>query len=326
MNASSRFTVRPAAESDRPAWEGLLSRAPQALPLHHWDWPGLAAVERGRPVRLLVCATDGTPVAAVSLVERRIRGLRHWRHPAPCPSGGLLLAQDDAPALQRDVLQALSSYCRRAVPCCELIFSPHVPDLRPLLWEGWSASPHYNYVSRIDAEDALARDAENAVRRQAAKAAAEGLQLHEGPQWIEPVLALAEETRRRQGIPPWVAPEFFRRLVNGAEDDGLGTIVLAVTGRDEHEPHAGAVLLHWRGTVTYLLGASRLDAGAPRGAPTLLHMEGTAACFRRWGCLDYDWAGANTAGVAQFKKKFRPRLIMGMRVVHRRGAARLLAR
>ncbi|MCC5876273.1 MAG: GNAT family N-acetyltransferase [Candidatus Sumerlaeia bacterium] len=322
MSGQKRFAARLITPSERDIWEKALARAPNPLMPHCWDYLDWAAIDRGEPRRVVVESSPGNPVALVTFVERRLRGIRQWRHPAPATFGGICHL-DAAPSEShlRDIQATLAEFLRRQVPVAEVILPPGLADARGFLWSGWRAAPHYNYLSRIDSEKALLDGADNAVRRQHAKAAKEGLEVRTGAGHLEDVLALAVETRRRQGFPPWVSENFHRNLTSAWEESD---VIAVYTPGEDGRIEAGAVVGKMGERVAYLLGASR-GSGTP-GAPTLLQVAATSHCFARWGAYDWDWVGANTESVAQFKKKFRPGLEVGMRVTWSTGWTRLLAR
>lgn len=322
MSGKKRFSARIVDPSERHDWEKALAGAPNPQLPHFWDYLEAAATDRGTPRRVVVESTPGTPVALVTFVERRVRGIRQWRHPAPATFGGVChLDPSPAEGHVRDIQATLATFLKGAAPLVELIIPPSLPDARGFIWSGWRAAPHYNYVSRIDSRDALLAGAENSVRRQHARGLEAKLETRVGADVLDDVLSLAEGTRKRQGFPSWVSDGFHRSFTTRWEEsDIMGVYTPGADG----EIQAGAVVARLGDRVSYLLGASRGD-GTP-GAPTLLQAAATGHCFDRWGAFDWDWVGANTESVAQFKKKFRPALEVGMRVIWSAGWLGLLGR
>lgn len=316
MPPSPRFFARLLSPNERPAWETALQRCstPPSM-THHWDYLDWASGGVGTPRRVVVETRSREIIAQATFVERRVRGFSHWRHPAPATFGGIsFLEAQPSESLQRDVQTVLGSFLKGKASTIELALPPSQVDARGLIWSGWQARPHYNYISKIDRGDALMAQAENAVRRQYNKAVKEGLELRVGPELLGEVLQLYTRTCQRQQISRWVPEDFFRSFMEGWKvNDEPGALVVAVVPAGGGPIEAGAVLGRNGERVAYLLGASHQEDGAITGAATFLQFEATRHCFEKWGEFEWDWVGANTPSVAQFKKKFRPRLEVGIR-------------
>lgn len=323
-----RFTAREfLGIEDRAAWLALWDRSVRRGALH-WDAVEAAAKGVGRAVRVGLLAPDGQLTTGFVFVERRIRGTVAWVNPAPFPFTGILKQKDAASAdLDRDALEAMSAFAKSRVSHGELILAPDEVDVRALLWDGWRARPHYNYVSQIGESGDLRKQAENSARRQGDKAAKAGMLYHSDGAGAESVIALWEEMRRRKGVPGHVHADCYRALLScfGMGGDGLPEAVVACVHGADGRPEAGGIYLRDGERVQYLLGASRhAENESGSGAPTLLHFAASDDFQRRWGPHLYDWVGANTASVVQFKKKFRPALEVCMRVTFSRGLAKFL--
>jgi len=305
----------------RGDWEALWRRSPGHLGLN-WAWADCAARDVGRPVRVGVRGENGDLLAGLAFVERRHRLELRWMNTAPAPFAGLLAERNPSESFLRDVLKAAALAVPDAVSRAEVILPAETPDARGLVWQGWRATPHYNYVSEIGAPEALEQSAESAARRQIRKAREAGLAVEWGRGQLPAIIALWEKTRERQGLPHFVAPACYEALLD-LDEPGLSAeaaLVRAPSG----EPVAGGVFAGDAGRVYYLLGASAPDSDEGSGGPSLLHAAVTEHFFRQRGApFLYDWVGANTETVAQFKKKFRPRLETCIKVVRLKGFARL---
>ena len=327
----SDLTVRELGPGDESTWRCLYSASAQHLGLM-WNFCEVVAGGIGRAVRLGAFRRDQL-IAGMVFVERRVRGFRVWRHPSPAPFAGLLHACGSASeSYLRDVLAAFGAFIAASTPMAEVIFHSQLQDLRGLLWNGWGAQPRYNYVSEIAEEGALAKAAENSVRRQAAKARNARFLLHPLDHSPDLLIQLWDATRKRQGIPEWIPPANLRNLARMLPspsstdrptppcDGGLFGI-----GLSPQTIEAGMLFGADPQRVYYLIGAAALEEGEKgTGAPTLLHIAFTDEIFRRRGPFLYDWCGANTPSVAQFKKKFRPRLEVTMQAVWKAPWARFL--
>jgi hypothetical protein len=123
----------------------------------------------------------------------------------------------------------------------------------------------------------------------------------------------------------YVHPDAWGALAAWINRGTAPDLSIEVVGiREEHGAmEAGALLTKDSHRVYYLLGASQPEA-LGSGAPTLLHFEAAAFVARKEWPLRYDWVGANTPSIAQFKKKFRPELEILMRATWKRPRRKLM--
>jgi lipid II:glycine glycyltransferase (peptidoglycan interpeptide bridge formation enzyme) len=136
-------------------------------------------------------------------------------------------------------------------------------------------------------------------RRNIRVAERRGVRIESGNQrnHVEVFYRLHLETRQRKGMPiqPW---RFFHILGRSLLEKGLGFVLLAYK---DDACLAGAVFLHWHGTLTYKFGASHFDGLSLR--PNNLVMWAAI----RWGCengyslFDMGRTDIDDAGLRAFK-------------------------
>ena len=324
----TRFAARVLGDKDRQEWQALWERSPRWL-AHRWEYLDAAATGVGRPVRLGIFSAAGQLAAGLVFVERPVRFLSAWRHPAPAPFAGLM-AEDRAlsESTVRDWLGAAAEQIARETAMAEIVFQPSMQDVRGLLWNGWEAKPYYNYTNSIDRDEALREGAENSARRQGKKAESAGIVVSLGGDELWPGLEeLNGAMRERNGLKPYVAPECFRQLSKWLRSEDAPECHFACVASALDPTGVAQAAGFFAGDshrVYYLLGGSPdTDEGQGTGAPTLLHFAVTESIHRqRQEPFVYDWVGANTASVSRFKKNFRPQLEVCQRTLWRRGLAK----
>lgn len=278
----------------QPEWLDLLDRAPAATAFHHPAWLRLLSDHYRYQVSAWCLADgDGGLVAGlpVALVRGRITGERLISLPFSdaCPP---LIAGGDPGALAAAVSaererHGLPLEVRGPLPGATMTtrFVQHQLELEP-------------GVERV-----TRRFTKSQVRRGVAKAVREGVTVDRltDADALARFYALHTATRRRQGVP--TQPRRFILRFSSLFDEGLGFVMLA---RHEGRDVAGAVFLHFGGTLTYKYGASR-RADLYLRPNNLLFMEAI-----RWGCengmrtLDLGRTDLDNAGLLAFKRSFGP--------------------
>lgn len=107
-------------------------------------------------------------------------------------------------------------------------------------------------------------------------------------------------TRRRQGVPvqPW---KFFLSLKHLLLERRLGFLLLAY--KDE-QCVAGAVFLHWQGTLTYKYGASREDSLKYRPNNLIMWTAMQRGCAQGFSRLDMGRTDLENTGLRAFKSRW----------------------
>jgi CelD/BcsL family acetyltransferase involved in cellulose biosynthesis len=266
-----------ALELDDPAWAAFVSSREDAGPFHHPAWASLLADCYGfRGFALAATAADGTIAAGLPVVDvgrGRLVSLPFTDACAPLGAAGELLA---------------------AVPRLEL----HAPHEGPGV-----ATVVRGVVHRLELEpdlDAVRAGFRAQMRRNIGRATREGVVVRAGEtrgDLLDVFYGLHLRTRRRQGVP--VQPRrFFRLIWERLVEAGLGTTLLAYHGAT---PVAGALFLHWNGTVIYKFGASDPAHWALRPNNLLFWEAIRAACARGDRLFDFGRTELENEGLREFK-------------------------
>jgi hypothetical protein len=301
------LTARLLEPGDTTALSLWESRAPEARLLP--QDPVIVGALCGEGAQRTVGVFAGeTPIAVVPFAVLKGRAVTRWLSPPFLPYCGPLLAANQAgradERLWRDVLGAVAGEVARHGCPAEILFPPGVDDLRGLVWAGWEARPHYEYVSRWEAPGGWSDQLEATVRRQWRKAASTLAAEVADAGTTGELERLWTETAARQGLDAGFAAT-LARLGGALEERGAG---FSVVVRDANgAAHAAALIGHDATTAYYLAGASGSDP-AGSGASTLMQATVLEEIDRRGLARRYDWVGANTPGVAQFKRHFGPAL------------------
>ncbi|MEM1125402.1 MAG: GNAT family N-acetyltransferase [Bacteroidota bacterium] len=304
--------------ADAPSWTvcplAASGRAPAPADRHRWDalWASSGhrspfatlayaeAVQAALGWRYTVLGVEparGAPLAAGLVAFHRQRGpLVRLGVPPVTPYTPILLCDDlDEASIhrRRHPLETLL----RALPAghadCTLHLAPGLDDARPLQWQGWTAQPLYTArVPFRDATDPLTQWSASA-RRVARKNAPRYVVAPGAP--AETVALLqASYQRQARGVP--APPGQLRALATQLTATGHAQTWTA-RPTPASAPEAAVTLLRDDRAAYYWLAGSH-----PGPAMTVL-MGALLPRLQADGLHYFDFVGANTPSIAEFKRR-----------------------
>lgn len=287
--------ANPAA---RAAYGALWTASPQRTPFAHLAFGDAASRAFGLGGRILGVMDDaGAWRGGLLVFERRLGPVRVSAHPPLAPYlAPVLDGPLDAAAVhaRTSPLDALAGALGRRYPQATLALPPGYADARPLAWGGWRLEPRYTYATELPAGADPARWS-SATRRLTKRA--EGLRLDEDPGHARAAATRMREAFARGGVDFRVDDGAAAQVAGALVDAGLARVFAALP-EGEATPEAALVVAHDGRTAYYWIAGSR-----PGPAMTVL----LAHALRRIaeaGMTTFDWCGANTPSVAEFKRRF----------------------
>lgn len=263
---------------------------------------------------------DGTLVALLPCYLRKLGPYERVVVPPFVQYTPLLLrAQPEAHEVHAGTStpQVLLERLRASFAAVALNLQPELTDLRPATWAGYRVHPLYTYRLPLDATAPLFETWSENVRRQFRRFMADFKVTEELGDSRE-VIALCAAAYQRHGRPLPVDAGRLDQLVRHLHGRGLVRVFALRSAQDSIE--AGVVVLQDGPVAHYWIAGSR-----PGPAMTVLLgsvlqrlAEGNVALF--------DFVGANTPSIAEFKRRFGPELVPYYRVEQQRAVGlRLLA-
>ncbi len=250
-------------------------------------------------------AGDGgaTASAAAPVFEKRRAFLRAAALPPLVPVVSPLLAtppDEHEVHARRSPLDALLARLAGHYHQASFLLHPSLVDHRPFLWAGWQVVPRYTYDIDLSGTHDLLRDWSPAARR-TARRGADAYRLEEGEPYVDVAVALMEEAYARRGASLGADGQVCRALARAFVERGLARVVAAVPAGGG-PPEAAIVVAHDGRTAHYWIAGSQ-----PGPAMTVL-LGGLLPRLRADGLTRFDLVGANTPSIAEFKRRFGPRL------------------
>lgn len=260
----------------------------------------------------LTVVDDKGAAAAARIAVRRRYGVEVSGLPPFTPYSAIRCREalrDADVHLRTSALEELLRAIEDRFPAAALHLPPSVQDLRVFSWRSWQTQPLYTYRVRLDpSADPLESWSESA-RRIARQHAAEFEITEADP---ETQTRLLVESYERGGRRPPRATERLSEIVTRLAVSGLAETVGA-RSVDSGEIEASVTVLRVGSEAHYWL------AGSKPGASMTVLLASLLPKLAGSGCRIFDFVGANTASIAEFKRRFGGQLTTYFRATWRRG-------
>ncbi|MGI9175768.1 MAG: GNAT family N-acetyltransferase [Rhodothermales bacterium] len=280
----------------RQAWADLLAASPQRTPFSTLAYAEALHEALGVSYRLAGVYEGETLAAGALLYERPLGPYRRVVIPPLTPYTPVLLREPlrevDVHA-RRSPLDALVRLLESRYHHLALHLHPSLKDVRAFQWAGWSARPFFTYRQALGGADVLRRTASRNVRRLAGSGS---WHVAEAPDAVEVMLSLGEASFNRQERSLPVEAIRLRRLMTSLLASGLARLFTASQARGVAE---GALVVLRDGTTAHdwFVGSRPGPARACLTYDVLLQLHDE-------GVRCYDFGGANTPSIAEFKRRF----------------------
>lgn len=283
-------------------WNVLWRQSPQRSPFSKPSYlRASAAATDGLRVRIHLVEDGGRDVAGCALHWRRRGPYREVVLPAFTPYSGLLLRDPSSESdvhYRRSPFERLVESIETSYHAIRIQLPPGIDDVRPAIWRGWSARPFYTYDRALNPSATLTDEWSSST--------AGGYHKHREEYEITDAdiatcVSLCADSYGRSGrrlpLPSDRLHGFIDRL---KEED-----VVAIYGARNtfsHEIEAAAIVPRDDLTAYYWMAGSQ-----PGPAMTVLIGE-LLLILAAEGVDRFDFVGANTPSIAEFKRKFGCRL------------------
>ncbi len=299
---TAALIVRPIGAGEDAAWDAALRRSAGASVFLQSTYLSAAARTLACEVQRIGVFEQGAIVGGLAGIEREGR---LERLPLT-PYGGVWLTQAEASLphraerKKRRHLTALAQAVRARHSSAAIDCDPATTDVRAFSWNGWRAEARYTFVT--DLTELFEERFDPDVRRRSRNAERGGVRFERDvpPSEFE---RLWRMTHARPGLATPLAQGGLARLIEAVR----AVIPCGVHGARQADGRlvAGNVVLFGESTAYYWL-AGFDPAEAATGGNGLCVVDTLREAARR--ATRFDWVGANTPSVAEFKQSFGPRL------------------
>jgi len=288
---------------DYSRWDHFVFESKGGTLFHTTSWARLIQSQFKRPFDILV-AEDGSGIAGGILIFKKHLFGKSAVIQAPLTTyQGILLRTSGSTklssqiALHQDISALLIRYLKNAFPTIDMPLYPGLSDIRPFQWQGFQCAPAYTYIIPNIGSGEIRQEFSQALRRKISQSENEKLIVSESADPSALVRFVTDSYHHHHLHPP-VRPNELTQHFSNLLEAGLGRIFYL---EKEGKSLAGLMILIDRKTVyAYFAGIDR----EIRETHYTDYLHAAVMENSEFQNRSFDFSGANTQTLEQFKRSF----------------------
>ncbi len=288
-------------DADRQSWDTLVRVSPQRNPYASPEYVQAFGEAFDYEPEIVGLFRDNYLIGGTVLYLERKGPYRRVTIPPFTQYTSVLLEEPPPVAAihaRNSPLDALLYHVEDQYASLQIALHPSLQDVRSFQWHNWEVFPRYTYMLELKDRERLLRDWSAGTRRLFLKHESE-FEVIEAPWASRAIIDLAVQSYTRHACSFPTDPKRLDRAVRRLVDTHFARAFIA---RRREEPEAGLIILHDRKTAYYWIAGSR-----PGSAMTVLLGSVLPRLYAE--TIDrFDFVGANTPSIAEFKRRFGPEL------------------
>lgn len=314
---NDNFQIRLLEPEEFEHWDQFAEAAPGGTFFHMTRWAKIIRNVFGRDFQILALFKNETLQAGFLHWPKTIFAYRMITRAPVTPYQGFIFKpstkakSSGAIAANQTLSNLLIKHLLEKYHYIDIVSVPQQTDVRPFIWQGFSARPRYTYTFPLLPFGELKKKFSQALRRKI-KNLSGGLQVEES-QETAALLQFVMESYRYHGIEPPVVETHLQKLFLALSEQEWAHIFYL---KKDGSAKAGLLLLEDANNV-YALFAG-VDSSARKVSYTeYLYTE----CMKdsRFSGKRFDFLGANTQDFEQFKRSFGGELQVHFELNYTRG-------
>jgi len=293
------------SESEYPIWDSFVVSSPQGTIFNTSRWASIIKHVFGIQHEVYL-VHDGSEIAAgISFFHKRRAGLRVVTRLPLTPYNGILFraVQGEKPqkvsSHQFEALSLLLAKFEREFQFVHFALHPSLTDLRPFTWRHWYTLPQYTYVNVLTDLSCTWENFSSSLRRKINRAEEIGFSIHQKDD-ASLLLKLQDSSYEKARMKPVLPYSVFQRYCEAAVKARL-LRVYSIADRQGNVHAERAVIVDGDHAYDWIAGTNpQLE---DEHANQLLVWE----IFKRLsaeGVQRFDFLGANTPSIVEFKRAF----------------------
>jgi lipid II:glycine glycyltransferase (peptidoglycan interpeptide bridge formation enzyme) len=304
--------VREAGKEELKNWDTYVEASPYGTIFHTRDWLNIVAKHTASTLYPLIGLKGNEVIGVFPIFYKRKGPLKMVFSPPPQTAipymGPILLGYDHLHQFKKDSL--VLEFYTQVDECIKKLkphytsfsFPPGLNDCRPFQWLGYQIEPMYNYVLDISTElTYLESHFTYRTRKSIERAEKKGISIEFGSQHeLQMLYDMLSNRYTDQGLILRLPYQYLLDLYEHFYPENLKVFTLVY-----HDTIIGGVIkLCYKDRVLDWVGHPKTTVS---GAGDFLHKE-TMKWSVENGYHHYEFIGANTCFICQFKSKFNPAL------------------
>jgi CelD/BcsL family acetyltransferase involved in cellulose biosynthesis len=290
---------------DYPLWDSFVESSPEGTVFQTSGWIETISTQLNLQPNIITVNDGSEIIGGVVLYYKKKLRIPIGARPPLTSYNGILHApgHDRKPQKQQtdeaEVTGLLLNEIQKKVRFAQLSLSPAIVDVRPFQWRGWKTEVQFTYRNSLEDLPKAWENLSQSVRRKINRAKEKNLTISESGD-IETLLTLQEQSYARSALSPIMDREQFSTLCTALLSKGYIRIysIMDATG-----------IVHSTRAIV-IVGHTAFDWIAGSNTKT---MEENTTHLLMWkifeqlsvaGVVRFDFLGANTPSIVEFKRSF----------------------
>lgn len=304
------LSVKRLSESEYPLWDSFVESSPQGTIFNTSTWAFIIREVLGVQHGIYAVLQGDELVGGFSFFHKKKAGLKVITRVPLTPYNGILFHASQGEKSQRtstehkEIIELILQELEKEFNFIHFVLHPSIADLRPFLWRHWYTLPQYTYVNSLTDISHTWELLSSSLRRKINRAEENRFKII---QKDDPTVLLRfqELSYARAGMKPILSLSIFKRVCDAVARPRLLRIYSIVDA--EANVHAERAILVYKDRAYDWIAGTNLEM-EDEHANHLLVWE----IFKRLsdeGVQTFDFLGANTPSVVEFKRSFGGELI-----------------
>jgi CelD/BcsL family acetyltransferase involved in cellulose biosynthesis len=293
-----------------PSWDSFVGSSPQGSVFQTRAWIETMAGQFHLQPQILVAMEDDRIVGGIVLYLKKRFGIQIATQPPATPYNGVIHMDDREKKPQKkqadeaEITELLLHRIEQEVRYAHFSLSPAIDDARPYHWCQWNTHVQFTYWNSLRDLTAGWEALSPSLRRKITRAREKTYTISETGD-IATLVSLQEQSYSRSRQRPVIGNDVYVNLCTVLRDKGLAK-VYSISDQDGRVHSSRAIVLSGR-TAFYWISGSQ-PSTAEDSTSHLLLWE----IFERLskaGIERFDFMGANTPSIVEFKRSFGGTLV-----------------
>ena len=297
--------------SEYPQWNDFVENQPEGTIFHHTGWLMSIYGEQDKniTIRVIVCKDkEDRIIGGLAFGSKKKHGVQVIEPPLLSQFSGLLLSHRKTKYPSKDLdfrnemLHSIIELMEKDHRIINLILPPELYDIRVFNWKGYKNKVRYTFRGTLRDPEELVKTFEPDIKRRAKKAREKDFIIKSGynKQLIEDFYQLQTLSLSRQNHEFKFTYRQFYNLIAKLKESTMGLSFYVAYSSDQ--PISAQASISFKETAYYWLAGG--DPGYFNSGINPLLMLYVFDDLHKKGMRYFDFVGANTPGVADYKANF----------------------